>query len=260
MKQPAVSTVHISTLGARLVPAARITGPALGLLLCIMFGLVAGCTSNTKDGKGGAGDGGQTKGKTGSETGGGSGDKKSYTQRILDLDPAKQKEYGVVVPKGAKALYNPRSVEDFVQSLTLFKNTNCDVIDTNSDFGKDFRKVNKSNGVEYRYQAWYRGGMFVKKECWEVIYGPRQVKAVTWTEPSISGGVQNIERDHWTVECANETVLVRGFNSKAPEASRAKKDELQLDVVYFNTTFESICPRKSDNGIRNGRFGGYSGR
>lgn len=260
MKQPVVSTVRHSTLdSARLVPVARIMGPILGLLLCILFGLVAGCSSKDKDGKGGAGDGSQTKEKTGGNTGG-SGDKKSFTQSVLDLDPAKQKEYGVVVPKGAKALYTPRSVEDFVQSLTLFKNTNCDVIDTNSDFGKDFRKVNKSNGVEYRFQAWYRGGMFIKKDCWDMIYGPRQVKTVTWTEPSISGGFQNIERDHWTVQCTNETVLVRGFNSKAPEASRAKKDELQLDVVYFNTTFESICPRKGDNGIRNGGFGGYKGK
>jgi len=31
----------------------RITGGMLGLLVCIMFGLIAGCNSNTKDGKGG---------------------------------------------------------------------------------------------------------------------------------------------------------------------------------------------------------------
>jgi hypothetical protein len=37
----------------RLVPAPRIMGPILGPLVCVMFGLMAGCSSNTNDGKGG---------------------------------------------------------------------------------------------------------------------------------------------------------------------------------------------------------------
>ena len=195
--------------------------------------------------------------------GGGGGKSVSYTQSLLDLDPAKQKEYGVVVPKGAKALYAPRSVEDFVQSLTLFKREPLDigVYDTNNPngFGREVMKANESNGVRYAYQVQYLGGLLVKQECWDTIYGPRQqLKTVgesTGGDPRFGGG-RTVQMDHWTVQCMNETVLVRGYNPKSPYATQlnAKKGDIPLEFVHFNTTYESICPNKGEDGGRKFSF------
>jgi len=253
MKPSPISTDRKSIL----LSTTPITGITLGLIVCIMVGWLAGCSSNTKDGKSGGSDGSQTKGKTGSETGSGSGDKKSYTQHILDLDPAKQKEYGVVIPKGAKALYTPRSVEDFVQSLTLFKRGPLDiaVYDTKNPngFGSVVMKTNESNGVNYGYQVQYLGGLFIKQECWDTIYGPRQqlrtVNESTGTDRRFGGG-RTVSMDHWSAPCGSERVLVRGYNPKAPEAVNAKKGEMLIEFVHFNPTFESICPGKGDDGGR----------
>lgn len=70
MKQSIGPSSRHSTLGNARLPAARITAAMLGLLMCVMFGMVAGCSSKDKDGKGGAGDKDQTKEKAGSDTGG----------------------------------------------------------------------------------------------------------------------------------------------------------------------------------------------
>jgi len=191
------------------------------------------------------------------------GGKKGYTQRILDLDPAKQKEYGVVVPKGAKTLYAPGSVEDFVHSLTMFKREPSDIAVTDTKNpnggGREVIKVNESNGVHYAYQVQYLGGLFVKQECWDTIYGPRQqLKTVgesTGADPRFGGG-RTLSMDHWSVPCGNEAVLVRGYNPKAPQAASAKKGEILLEFVHFNTSYQSICPGPgtSDSSVRRFSF------
>ncbi|MBX9679109.1 MAG: DUF4339 domain-containing protein [Gemmataceae bacterium] len=190
------------------------------------------------------------------------GGKKGYTQSILDLDPAKQKEYGVVVPKGAKPLYAPRSVEDFLQSLTLFKRadgagSDISCVDMKSAFGRDIHRLNEANGVSRSYQADLLLGVYVKQKCWDQVYGPQEgVKQVAESSgfDRRFGGGQTLQMNQWSVACTNETVLVRGYSTKDPGYSRATKDEVHVWFVHFNTPFESICPGKGDSGQRRFSF------
>lgn len=189
------------------------------------------------------------------------GGKKGYTQRILDLDPAQQKEYGVSVPKGAKPLYAAGSVEDFVQSLTLFKREYTDIgcFDTQSanSGGNTVKQTNEDNNIKYSYQIDILGGVFIKQKCWDMIYGPQQqlksVSESTGRDRRFGGGI-TVLMNHWTVPCANETVLVRGYSPKYVAYPRATKDEVHVWFVHFNTTYQSICPGKGDSGVRRFSF------
>jgi len=183
------------------------------------------------------------------------GGKKSYTQRILDLDSAQQKEYGVSVPKGAKPLYAPGSMEDFVQSLTLFKREYPDIASWDMNYGGSsaVKQVNEDNDIRYTYQIEYLGGVFIKQKCWDMIYGPQQqlksVNESTGRDRRFGGG-STVLMNHWNVPCTNETVLVRGYSPKYVAYPRATKDEVHVWFLHFNTNYQSICPGKGDDGVR----------
>jgi len=190
------------------------------------------------------------------------GGKKGYTQAILDLDPAQQKEYGVVVPKGAKALYAARSVEDFVQSITLFKRaegagSDISCVDMNSFFGRDIKRLNEVNGIGRNYQIDMLGGVYIKQKCWDQVYGPRENLKLVAESSGFDrrfGGGQTLQMNHWNLNCSNETVLVRGYSPKDPGWSRTAKDEVHVWFVHFDTKFESLCPGKGDSGQRRFSF------
>jgi hypothetical protein len=184
--------------------------------------------------------------------------KKGFTQSILDLDKAKQKEYDVVVPKGAKQLYAPRSVEDFLQSLTLFgqadgRGRDFLCMDMKSDFCRDINRTNESNGVRLSYQTHMVYGFYIKQSCWDQIYGKQEaVKLVAESTGSDRrfGGGRTVQMNHWSVTCSNENVLVRGLSPKDPRYTPVEKDEVHVWFIHFNTFLESVCPQKADFGQR----------
>lgn len=237
MKQSIGSTVRHTTLAsARLVSAARITGTMLGLLLCITFGMVAGCSSKDKDGKGGAGDKSQTKEKTG----GGSGGSKSYTQGVLDLDPALLKECKIKLPKGAKPLHLPGSVLDLVQSLLLLNRD-----DGAKCFTKAFEDV--SPLIADRHAPAHE---FVA--IWLNNIGTTLLPSETWNQ--VYGAPQNVEThdigragaywDYWSIRCTDETVHVRGRCTKKTLFSfNQKEGKVSVERIFFTTYRDQICPK-----------------
>ena len=234
MKQSIIPAIRHSPLGsARLVPAARITGPTLGLLLCIVFGLVAGCTSNTKDGKSGAEKGGDT---------GGSGDKKSFTQGVLDLDPKILKERKITLPKGAKPLHPPGSVLDLVQSLDLL---NRDSQTTCKCFTKAFEDTSPliadKHAPAHEFVAIWQNsyGTLLPSETWNQIYGePKSVE--THDETGRAGACW----DYWSIRCTDETVHVRGrFTKKTLLSFNQKEGKVSVERIFFTTHRDQICPK-----------------
>ena len=184
-------------------------------------------------------------------TGSGPGSK-GYTQSILNLDPAKQKEYGIILPKKVKPLYSPGSAEDLVQSLSLFNYSGQAACwDTTPGHPGEMGGVNRSNGIQYSYQVTIPGGIYMKRECWDLLYGPQQdVKTVnesTGTDPRFGGG-RTVSMNHWTLPCRNETVLLRGLSPKdvTHALTNAKKDEFVIQFVHFNNEYSDICPKKPE--------------
>lgn len=174
----------------------------------------------------------------------------SYTQRVLDLTAEQKKEFGVSVPKGARPLFAPGSAEDFMQSLTFFKYSGKLVsFDTTPtpNGRKEFGDTDGMNGIHNVYFVQYTGGMFVKKRCWEMIYGPqlslKSVEEITPGERKFGGG-RSILMDQWSVNCIDETLLVRGYSPKSPLAANAKKDEILLEFVHFDRPHKNIVPEK----------------
>ncbi len=186
------------------------------------------------------------------------GGKKGYTQRILDLDANQQKEYGIRPPKGAKALFAPGSVEDFVQSLTMFKSedkyeggwafTTYDTQSTINGTKNPHAEMTELRGVSQKYQMILPPGLVIKQKCWDMIYGPqtslKEVNESTGSDRRFGGG-STVLMHHWTVSCTDETVLVRGISPKSPLLQSATKDGIHIYCVNFSKTFESICPTKT---------------
>lgn len=183
---------------------------------------------------------------------------KGFTQSILNLSAARQKEYGISVRKGTKALYAPGSVEDFVQSLTLFHRPgggpDATTWDTKNPIWYDVKEINESNSVDHAYQL-QLSRLFIKRKCWDAVYGPRaQVRAVnesTGADRRFGGG-NTILMDHWMVPCATETVLVRGYSSRSPLAMNAtRQGAFVVEWVHFDLHYDTLCPRKKgDDGCR----------
>ena len=177
---------------------------------------------------------------------GGSGG--SYTQRILDLDASQQKEFGIRPPKGAKALFAPGSAEDFIQSLSLFENAKPVCYDTTPRPGFDLAEINEKNGIRHDFQVQFPGGVFMSQKCWDTIYGLGKPKAVTESsggDRKFGGGAQ-IAMNHWTVNCSDEALLVRGADPKQGSGGNPKSDKVRVEFVNFDKRFESICPKKGE--------------
>jgi len=177
----------------------------------------------------------------------------SYTQRILDLDATKRKEFGLDIPAETKPLFEPESVGDFLQSLAICKSGNgIQCYDTHSS-GINWGETDELNGVKYSYKVYFVGGVFMKKKCWDSIYGPQSnlqsVNESTGKDKRFGGGGVMV-MNRWTVPCNGETVLVRGLSAKAIQAAHIKDDELVIDYIHFNKTYESICPQPGWGGQR----------
>ena len=215
----------------------RLPGVMLGLLLGISVGIVTGCSS--KD-KGGTGDGSQAKEKTGGDKGGGSGDKKSYTQRILDLDPKVQQECKVKIPKGSKPLHPPGSVADFVQSVTLFNGgASCWDVNKESDMKRHFGYLG-----EFMVQWTY--AVPIPRKVWEDVYGAPQGLTTKQEGLGVKRSIM-VDVDHWIVECTDEKLNVRGACvDKTLQDGGTTKGKVILQFAHFSKRRAELCPKASE--------------
>jgi len=170
------------------------------------------------------------------------GGKKGYTQAILDLDANQQKEFGIKLPKDAKALFAPGSGEDFIQSVTLI-NGEAQGWDV-----RDKKDLKLHYGDLGDFYVWWTDPKLISRKLWNAVYG--QTESVTTKKEGIGYNRDTmVDVDYWTISCKDGALTARGVctDKMLRQSNPGAKDKVIVQYVHFSTAYPQITPKRGES-------------